>query len=35
MKAPAEKAMTYVVVVIIAIIVVYFVIGGIAARSMW
>jgi hypothetical protein len=35
MKAPAEKAMTYVIVVIIAIIVVYFIIGGIAARSVW
>jgi hypothetical protein len=35
MKAPVEKATTYVIVVIIAIVVVYLVIGGIASRSMF
>ena len=35
MKAPAEKATTYVIVVIVAIIVVYMVIGMIAGRMMY
>jgi hypothetical protein len=35
MKAPAEKATTYVVVVVIAIVVVYLVIGSIAGRLFY
>jgi len=35
MKAPAEKATTYVIVAIVAIVVVYMVIGMIAARMMY
>ena len=35
MKAPAEKATTYVIVVIVAIVVVYMVIGMIASRMMY
>jgi len=35
MKAPADKAMTYVIVVIVAVIIIYFVIGGISTRMMF
>ena len=35
MKAPAEKATTYVIVVIVALIVLYIIIGSIAGRMMY
>ena len=35
MKAPAEKATTYVIVVIIALVLIYVVIGAIAGRMMY
>ncbi|HEX6573873.1 MAG TPA: YIP1 family protein, partial [Gemmatimonadaceae bacterium] len=35
MKAPGEKATTYVIVVIVAIVIIYMVIGSVVARGMF